>query len=77
MCRYVPDGESGGPKGAPDPYWKVKSPGGDWQRYNTRGMPITPEQAHPGTPPIAPPEIPLWLRVGAFVGGMLYSPPAN
>jgi len=49
VCRFVPDENNGGPKGATKPYWKVKLPGAKgWDRYDTEGKPITPQQAHPG-----------------------------
>lgn len=48
-CRYVPDARNGGPGGATNGgYWKSKTPTSEWQRYNLRGQPITPAQAHPG-----------------------------
>ncbi|MGJ0428053.1 PKD domain-containing protein [Methylobacter sp.] len=80
MCRYVPDQANGGPPGATSPYWKTQTPGvKGWNRYDLNGNPITPEQAHPPSrisPPIEPPGIPAWIRIGAFVGGMIYSEPA-
>ncbi len=48
ICRYVPDGQNGGPGGADESYWKTKSPNSPWQRYDMNGNPITPEEAHPG-----------------------------
>jgi RHS repeat-associated protein len=80
MCRYVPDQANGGPPGATSPYWKTQTPGvKGWNRYDLNGNPITPEQAHPPSRislPIEPPGIPAWIRIGAFVGGMIYSEPA-
>ena len=50
MCQYVPDERNGGPRGAKEGYWKTKEPGKPWTRFDLKGNPITPEQAHPGSP---------------------------
>jgi RHS repeat-associated protein len=82
ICRYVPDGESGGPKGAPDPYWKTKSPDSPWQRYDPQGNPISPDEAHPGNPNPSQPEdpsvppVPWFTRIGVGLGLLLYPTPA-
>ena len=58
MVQYVPPEEDGGPSGSKG-YFKKDIPGqpGE-QRYDMEGNEITPEQAHPGNPPvIAPPRI--------------------
>jgi RHS repeat-associated protein len=57
MLRYVPPHGQGGPPGSKG-YWKIQTPQG-WQRYDTRGNPISVDQAHRiprgpsgnGTPP--------------------------
>ena len=72
MCRYVPPAGEGGPPGSAG-YWKTQNPGGGWQRWNTIGKPITPEQAHPSCGCDADdvplktntPRIPWWFR--AFI----------
>lgn len=48
VCRYVPTEGNGGPKGTSEPYWKTKTPKGEWSRYGMGGQPLTPDQAHPG-----------------------------
>ncbi|CAM3861184.1 RHS repeat-associated protein [Paracidovorax anthurii] len=52
ICRYVPDGNNGGPGGARNAYWKTKAPSTPWARFDLNGNPITPEQAHPGNPQV-------------------------
>lgn len=43
QCQFVPETSTSGG----EPYWKTNQPGQKgWQRYNTTGQPITPEQAH-------------------------------
>ena len=38
---------NGGPKGAKKPYWKINLPGQKgWKRYDLKGNPITPKEAH-------------------------------
>jgi RHS repeat-associated protein len=55
-CRYVPTEAEGGPPGSQG-YWKTKSPGQvGWSRYDSNGDPMTPDEAHPGTPPAPEPE---------------------
>ena len=55
VCRYVPDGKNGGPAPAKEAYWKTKPQSQrDWQRYDLRGRPISPGQAHPGSRGISP-----------------------
>jgi RHS repeat-associated protein len=79
MCRYVPDGQNGGPAGAKESYWKTKTPNSPWQRYDTNGNPITPEEAHPGNNGPKIPRIPfmpfilcpLCTLPGAIPGGGL------
>ena len=76
-CRYVPDEKNGGMSGAPRGYWKTKTPGTQWQRYNLQGLPITANQAHPGlvTSPISSARnflAPI-SRFGAFFSLMGYS----
>jgi len=75
MCRYVPDENNGGPRGAKKPYWKTLRPGENWQRYSLEGDPITPGIAHPGEPieeeePIL---LPPWVLA---LYALFYSPPA-
>jgi RHS repeat-associated protein len=53
VCTYAPPGPNN-----KDPYWKVTDPNGNDQRYNANGAPITPEEAHPGSPPAKPTEAP-------------------
>jgi RHS repeat-associated protein len=70
-----------------DPYWKKDTPPskgsppgtkGTKEWYDTKGNPITPDQAHPGPPLPANPIAPL-IRfgspIGVFFGVMLYSAP--
>ncbi|PJK08655.1 hypothetical protein CO608_08360 [Lysobacteraceae bacterium NML08-0793] len=77
-CRYVPDAKNGGPKGAPNAYWKTKTPSTSWQRYDLQGRPITSQQAHPGLRNIrARPTAPLWQRVTWPIFFMLYPIPLN
>jgi RHS repeat-associated protein len=64
QCRYVPDEGNGGPKGAKESYWKTKEPGKPWTRFDKNGIPITPEQAHPGNQP--PPRSIPWVAPGSF-----------
>lgn len=58
FVRYVPaegTGPKGGMSGAKEGYFKLKNPNGPgWQRYDLRGNPITPEQAHPSQSRPAP-----------------------
>ncbi|RMH87930.1 hypothetical protein EBB59_12390, partial [Lysobacter pythonis] len=72
-CRYVSDGKNGGPRTAPKAYWKTKTPSTRWQRYNLRGNPITPGQAHPNNRPTVSP----WSRAAWFIFLMTYSSPLN
>ncbi|NIJ74280.1 MULTISPECIES: RHS repeat-associated core domain-containing protein [unclassified Xanthomonas] len=58
ICRYVPDGNNGGPKTAPKAYWKTKTPGTPWQRYKLNGIPQTAQQAHPAPATKIP-----WIRL--------------
>ncbi|WP_295958707.1 RHS repeat-associated core domain-containing protein, partial [uncultured Xanthomonas sp.] len=58
ICRYVPDGNNGGPKTAPKAYWKTKTPGTSWQRYKLNGIPQTAQQAHPAPATKIP-----WIRL--------------
>ncbi|MGN5612539.1 RHS repeat-associated core domain-containing protein, partial [Xanthomonas hortorum] len=56
VCRYVPDQMNGGPRGAPNGYWKTTTPDTNgWQRYDLNGNPISPEEAHPKPPNIPGP----------------------
>ena len=57
--RWVPPEGRGGPPGS-EGYWKTTKPGqGSWgQRYDQKGNPITPEEAHPGRR-LPPTRIPL------------------
>jgi len=46
QCQYVPPEGEGGPPGSSG-YWKVNQPGQKgWQRYDLKGNPIKPEEAH-------------------------------
>jgi RHS repeat-associated protein len=50
MCRWVPAEGEGGPPGSKG-YWKTQTGGQQgWSRFDIRGTPITPEQAHPRPP---------------------------
>ena len=61
LCRYVPDEKNGGPRGAAEPYWKTQSPGQNgWNRYNSKGKPISPNEAH-GPPLRRVPNFPFLL----------------
>jgi RHS repeat-associated protein len=53
-CKWVPQESEGGPKGS-EGYWK-RNNGTDrgWQRYDSTGRPISPEEAHPGRPTTPP-----------------------
>jgi RHS repeat-associated protein len=82
ICRYVPDGKNGGPSGAKDGYWKTQEPGQKgWNRFDLRGNPITPEQAHPSNPsnrpvpPVFPGSFPLYPLFCPLCGIAL--PPGN
>lgn len=49
QAQWVPPESKGGPPGSKG-YWKVQQPGErGWQRFDQRGRPITPQQAHPGS----------------------------
>jgi hypothetical protein len=79
QCQFVPDAANGGPPGASQPYWKTQSPGQrGWNRYDTNGNPITPDQAHPNPLPSNPlsPFIRYGSPAGVFLGTLLHSSPA-
>lgn len=50
ITRWVPPHDDGGPPGSQG-YWKTKTPGSSWRRYDQQGKPITPEEAHPNPMP--------------------------
>jgi len=78
MCRWVPAEGNGGPKGS-EGYWKTKTPNSPWQRFRPEGTTMTPEEAHPGNPPVvaSTPAVPWWVRIGLGLVLMGYSEPAN
>ena len=69
-ATWVPTEQAGGPSGSQG-YWKFKTPDTDWQRFNTEGAPISPEEAHPSTPfsPIIP--FTEWPSPAAIVLGVI------
>jgi RHS repeat-associated protein len=85
QCQFVPPDGEGGPPGSQG-YWKTRQPGQGWgQRYDQKGNPITPEEAHPGNNVPKIPRIPfipfilcpLCILPGAipgsgFTGGELF-----
>jgi RHS repeat-associated protein len=82
VCRYVPDEANGGPNGAKEPYWKTKEPNKPWTRFDLKGNPITPEQAHPGNSPstrpmplVIPGSIPFYPLICPLCNVMF--PPSN
>jgi len=70
----VPSETNGGPKGAKDPYWKVRYPGkkGWPYRYNMNGKPISPDMAHPGPKQHEPIKVPMRKPVSPWL--LLFSP---
>lgn len=78
-CTYAPPSPIN-----PDPYWKVYTPSStpgqpaEQQRYNMSGVPISSEQAHPGTSAssIVPSIVRTTSPIGLFLGTVLYSTPA-
>lgn len=77
MCRFVPDAKNGGPEGAPESYWKTKTPGQPgWDRFSQSGEPMSSNAAHPGNPSPRPwfPPLPLFWSV--LIGVLAYPTPA-
>jgi len=78
MCRYVPDGNNGGPRDAKQGYWKTITPGEDWSRYDLNGNPRSPEEVHPGNPPSTDlPRLPPATAWAFFLWALTYSAPAK
>jgi len=51
QVQWVPPEGEGGPLGSKG-YWKTNRPGQKgWDRYDEKGNPISPEEAHPGNLP--------------------------
>lgn len=76
MCRYVPNENNGGPRGAKQGYWKTLVPGQNgWNRYDLNGNPISLAQAHNQNVDITDLRYG-WTAFGFLIFGLTYSEPA-
>lgn len=63
QCQFVPPEGKGGPPGSQG-YWKTNQPGQKgWQRFNLKGTPISPSEAHK----IPVPKVPLPRSGAPFI----------
>jgi hypothetical protein len=49
VCRWVPPAGEGGPPSSSGYYKTQQGGSGNWSRFNSRGRPIFPEEAHPNS----------------------------